>query len=555
MNNNDVLRRLRYTFDFGDQAVIDLFAAGGLVVTRELISNLLKKDEDPNRQPCSNTQLAAFLNGFIIKKRGPKKGLEGPPPPERELSNNTKLRKLKIALNLDDAGMLEMMELAGMPLSRAELSALFRKPGHKHFRECQDQLLRNFLRGLQIKFRDGVPSKVPTDAKEPNDQKPQKDQNLPHKAKPSISLGATAFSALPGLVSRPELEQALNDDGITSPSEPQRLAFEAILAGKHVVIDSGTGTGKTLAYLLPLLQRLESDPTSRVVCLAPAAELAVQTLKVATRYKPEALHVGVLQSGGNQRKQKDAVQKSTRLVTGTPGRVMEAISDRKLKGVTTFVIDEPEPILGSKDAELLLEVLSRPPFPQVVIAGATFGLNSERLIQSLGDGVVRLKAEESPLVSLISHLRLRVRDAGDRDLHLARFLQKEDQDRAIVYVNQAHLIRHAFRHLEDAGIPTVSLSQDRTKQQCAQALRAFSRGEVQVLLTTDRAATGIDVKGVPWVVHYELPHSPQGYVHRAGRTGRAGTKGRSLVLVSDAERFIIKRLEGELGIAFEDFRI
>jgi superfamily II DNA/RNA helicase len=281
----------------------------------------------------------------------------------------------------------------------------------------------------------------------------------------------------------------------------------------------------------------------------------VQTLKVATRYKPEALNVGVLQSGGNQRKQKDAVQKSTRLVTGTPGRIMEAISDRKLKGVTTFVIDEPEPILGSKDAELLLEVLSRPPFPQVVIAGATFGLNSERLIQSLGEGVVRLKAEESPLVSLISHLRLRVRDAGDRDLQLARFLQKEDQDRAIVYVNQAHLIRHAFRHLEDADIPTVTLSQDRTKQQCEQALRAFSRGEVQVLLTTDRAATGIDVNGVPWVVHYELPHSPQGYVHRAGRTGRAGTKGRSLVLVSDAERFIIKRLEGELGITFEDFRV
>lgn len=148
-----------------------------------------------------------------------------------------------------------------------------------------------------------------------------------------------------------------------------------------------------------------------------------------------------------------------------------------------------------------------------------------------------------------------MRDAGDRDLQLARFLQKEDQDRAIVYVNQAHLIRHAFRHLENADIPTVTLSQDRTKQQCEQALRAFSRGEVQVLLTTDRAATGIDVKGVPWVVHYELPHSPQGYVHRAGRTGRAGTKGRSLVLVSDAERFIIKRLEGELGITFEDFRV
>lgn len=156
MNNSDVLRRLRYTFDFSDQQVIELFAAGGLEVTRELISNLMKREEDPSYQPCSNLQLSAFLNGWIIYQRGPKQGAEGPPPLERELSNNTKLRKLKIGLNLQESDMLELMELSGMPLSRAELSALFRKPDHKHYRECQDQLLRNFMRGLQLKFRDGT---------------------------------------------------------------------------------------------------------------------------------------------------------------------------------------------------------------------------------------------------------------------------------------------------------------------------------------------------------------------------------------------------------------
>lgn len=153
MNNSDVLRRLRYTFDFSDQEVIDLFGAGGLTVTRELISNLMKKDEDPSHQPCSNVQLSAFLNGMIIRERGVKAGAEGPPLPERVLTNNTKLRKLRIALNLQESDMLALMALAGMPLSRAELSALFRKPDHKHYRECQDQILRNFLRGLQLKFR------------------------------------------------------------------------------------------------------------------------------------------------------------------------------------------------------------------------------------------------------------------------------------------------------------------------------------------------------------------------------------------------------------------
>lgn len=153
VNNNDVLRRLRYTFDFEDQQVIDIFALGGLELSRATISNYLKKDEHPECEPLSNAQLSAFLNGLIIHHRGPRQEGEGPPPLEHELNNNDKLRKLKIALAFKEADMLEVMALSGMPLSRPELSALFRKPNHQHYRACQDQLLRNFLRGLQIKTR------------------------------------------------------------------------------------------------------------------------------------------------------------------------------------------------------------------------------------------------------------------------------------------------------------------------------------------------------------------------------------------------------------------
>lgn len=153
MNNNDVLRRLRYTFDLEDQEVIALFALGGLEVTRAHISDFLKKDEHPECVACSNAELSAFLNGLIIHHRGPREEGAGPPPLEPQLNNNDKLRKLKIALSLKEADMLELMALSGMPLSRPELSALFRKPSHQHYRACQDQLLRNFLRGLQIKQR------------------------------------------------------------------------------------------------------------------------------------------------------------------------------------------------------------------------------------------------------------------------------------------------------------------------------------------------------------------------------------------------------------------
>lgn len=158
MTNNDVLRRLRYTFDYGDDRMIAIFRLGGMNVSRQTLSNWLKKDDHPDFTPCEQEQLAAFLNGLIIYKRGPKEGAGPQPHPEPPLSNNGILRKLKIALSFKELDMLEVMNLGGMPLSRPELSAFFRKEDHRHFRACQDQILRHFLRGLQSKLRDGEPA-------------------------------------------------------------------------------------------------------------------------------------------------------------------------------------------------------------------------------------------------------------------------------------------------------------------------------------------------------------------------------------------------------------
>jgi uncharacterized protein YehS (DUF1456 family) len=150
MRNNDILRRLRYTFDLKDSQMLDLFALAGHPVEWEQVSGWLKRDDEPAYQECSDKQLAAFLNGLIIDKRGRK---EGPQPvPETVLSNNVILMKLRIALNLKAEDVLEIMSLAELPISKHELSAFSRKPGHKHYRDCKDQLLRNFLKGMQIKI-------------------------------------------------------------------------------------------------------------------------------------------------------------------------------------------------------------------------------------------------------------------------------------------------------------------------------------------------------------------------------------------------------------------
>ncbi len=156
MTNNDILRRLRYIFDFGDSKMIALFGLADHLVTREQISDWLKKDDDPAHQECSDTLLAIFLNGLINDKRGKKEGSQ--PEPESHLTNNIIFMKLKIALNLKAEDVLEIMELAGFLMSKHELSAFFRKPGHKHYRKCKDQILRNFLKGMQLKYRDSIES-------------------------------------------------------------------------------------------------------------------------------------------------------------------------------------------------------------------------------------------------------------------------------------------------------------------------------------------------------------------------------------------------------------
>lgn len=151
MTNNDILRRLRYVFDFNDDTMIKIFALADSKVTREQISNWLKKDDDPDYKACTDTQLATFLNGLINFKRGKKDGPQ--PVPEKKLNNNIIFRKLKIALNLKEEDTLALLKLAGLSISKHELSAFFRKEGHKHYRVCKDQILRNFIKGMQLKYR------------------------------------------------------------------------------------------------------------------------------------------------------------------------------------------------------------------------------------------------------------------------------------------------------------------------------------------------------------------------------------------------------------------
>ena len=155
MTHNDILRRVRYILNLDDSKVISIFSLGGLEVTRAQISDWLKKDDDPAYQSLSDPELSGFLNGLIIEKRGRKDRPQ--PAPDKTLNNNMVFTKLKIAFNLRAEDILALLALNDITISKHELSAFFRKPGHKHYRACKDQVLRNFLKGLQFKYRGADP--------------------------------------------------------------------------------------------------------------------------------------------------------------------------------------------------------------------------------------------------------------------------------------------------------------------------------------------------------------------------------------------------------------
>jgi uncharacterized protein YehS (DUF1456 family) len=150
VTNNDILRRIGSMFHIDETNMTEIFALGDVQVTREQVAAWVKDETDPEFQKCSDSQLASFLNGFIVYRRGKKEGAQ--PKPEQHITNNTIFHKLRIALDLQAEDILEILELSNIQISKHELSAIFRKPGHKHYRECKDSILLGFLNGAQIMY-------------------------------------------------------------------------------------------------------------------------------------------------------------------------------------------------------------------------------------------------------------------------------------------------------------------------------------------------------------------------------------------------------------------
>jgi len=364
------------------------------------------------------------------------------------------------------------------------------------------------------------------------------------------------FEDINGFELTDKIREAFKHDGIDTPTPVQLEAIVGILEGRHAVLQSGTGTGKTLAYLLPLLQRLQDPASGRVVVITPATELAMQIARAANDYRIEAVTVATATSSAGHGRQKQRITKSTRLVIGTPGRILELYAARKMKGVQTMVLDEPDPVLNAKGGDYLREILSRPePKVQLIMVAATFGPASKALVQErMGEDYIHIQPKDNPLHSMIAHHFVSPSGNMGKDVCLARFIEENKCKKAIVFVNQPDTLRHLFRYLNEHNLKTVTLSKDRSKNDRQNAVKDMALGKARILVTTDAAARGLDFPNVPWVFHYDLPSSPEAYVHRAGRTGRAGKTGQSVSLVTDKSRSMLKRFSKILEIECTPFQ-
>ncbi len=360
----------------------------------------------------------------------------------------------------------------------------------------------------------------------------------------------TAFTDL-GL-SEPLLK-ALNEESYTQPTPIQCKAIPGVLAGRDLLGIAQTGTGKTAAFALPMLQRLAADrrPAMRKGCraliLSPTRELATQ---IAESFRTYGRHMGltvtVIFGGVGHRPQINAMAKGIDVLVATPGRLLDHMDQRNvtIEGTEIFVLDEADQMLDLgfvKPIRQIVRHLSQR--RQSLFFSAT--MPSE--IGKLADELLRdpLKVAVAPGATTVERVAQRiilVEQTRKRSL-LVELLADAAMHRTLIFTRTKRGADKVAKYLETAGISVAAIHGNKSQNQREQALDAFRAGGIRVLVATDIAARGIDVDGVTHVVNFELPDVPESYVHRIGRTARAGAAGVAIALVDNEERTQLRDIE------------
>ena len=355
------------------------------------------------------------------------------------------------------------------------------------------------------------------------------------------------------------MKERLSSSGFSTPTPVQAAAIPQALEGKDVLATAQTGTGKTLAFLVPTIEKLlkESTPGVKALVLVPTRELAMQVLEVynvlrGKQLSPAALVVGGLAEGS----QINAIRKGARMVVATPGRLQDFI-DRKLINlatVKTLILDEADRMLDMGFLPAIRKIANMiPKDRQTLCFSATLEGSVANLVKDYTRNAVRLSFGSTlkPAENIKLHA-YEVTVDGKADM-LHRLLTKET-GRTLVFSRTKRGTERITKNLIRQGIQATMIHGDRSQSQRTTALTAFQQGRFRVLVATDVASRGIHVQNIAHVINYDLPEVAESFIHRVGRTGRAGGHGSASTLFVKEQRTELFQLERTLGIRIERMR-
>ena len=356
----------------------------------------------------------------------------------------------------------------------------------------------------------------------------------------------------------PPLVGALAKQGITEPMAIQAAALPVLLAGKDAYINSETGTGKTLAYLLPMFCRIDPKlEATQVVVIAPTHELAIQIQKQSCDLAQNAampVRTLLLIGGTSLDRQIEKLKKKPQIVVGSPGRIRELIAMGRLKSHTfkTIIVDEADRLLCAESLESVRKIiLAAPKERQLIFASATEQPESAEEIEKLSPNVEMIQTAATPVNENIEHLFFMCEERDKPDV-LRKMIHAFDPDRAMVFVHRNETAEIVASKLAHHKVTVADLHGAFEKEDRKQAMDDFRAGRVQVLIASDIAARGLDIAGVTHIFNLDAPTQSKAYLHRVGRTARAGAKGVAVSLFTEPELRLVRRYQNELGIAMTE---
>jgi ATP-dependent RNA helicase RhlE len=359
-----------------------------------------------------------------------------------------------------------------------------------------------------------------------------------------------------GLGLSPELLRSVAHEGYTEPTPVQTQAIPLVLAGRDLLAGAQTGTGKTAAFVLPMLQRLHASRRDgqrhvRALILAPTRELALQVEGMVRTYGAQnPIRSTTIYGGVGFDPQVRALRAGPEIVVATPGRLLDHLNQRTidLSHVEILVLDEADRMLDMgfiRDIRKILAVL--PPRRQNLLFSATFSDEIRRLADGLLHDAASVQASpRNKATDLVTQVVHPVDRERKREL-LSHLIRSGRIDQALVFTRTKHGANRLATQLEHDGILATAIHGNKSQPQRVRALADFKAGRFTVLVATEVAARGIDIDALPHVVNFELPMVPEDYVHRIGRTGRAGVDGDALSLVCVDELRLLRDIEGVLG--------